>query len=378
MRRRIILAGGGHAHLAVLADWARRPLPGTRRWLVTPARHMAYSGMVPGWMAGLYRAEDLLIDLEPLARRAGAELVLAEVAGLDPAARRLQLPSGAVLDFDLLSLATGGETDCAGLAALGDRLLPVRPLGRFMARWPSFLDCHAGAAGLHVAVLGGGAAGVELALGAAAAMRGLRDARVSLVTAREGFLSGHAPKVRAAALDALARGAVGVHFARATGARDGLVLSGGGLLAADLVIAATGSRAPGWLAQTGLACSAEGFVAVGADLRSLSHGHVLAAGDIAERVDRKLERSGVHAVKAGPVLAANLRAALAGGPLRPYRPRSRTLYLLALGGRRAILSWGGLAAVGGWVWRIKDRIDRGFVRRYTDQQIALSRKGEPS
>ncbi len=132
MTRRVILAGGGHAHLAVLADWAARPLPDTERWLVTSSRHTAYSGMLPGWLAGHYQASDLLIDLAPLAEQAGAKLVIADVAGLDPARQMLNLSSGEEVRFDLLSLATGGETDIARLAALGDRLLPVRPVGTFM------------------------------------------------------------------------------------------------------------------------------------------------------------------------------------------------------------------------------------------------------
>jgi NADH dehydrogenase FAD-containing subunit len=134
MTRRVILAGGGHAHLAVLSDWARRPLPGTRRWLVTSSRYTAYSGMLPGWLAGIYRASELLIDLKPLAENAGAELIVAEVAGLDPDRQTLDLSSDEAMEFDLLSLAIGGETGISTLAALGDRLLSVKPVGAFMGK----------------------------------------------------------------------------------------------------------------------------------------------------------------------------------------------------------------------------------------------------
>ncbi|MFN5903222.1 MAG: hypothetical protein ACK439_09700, partial [Novosphingobium sp.] len=91
---RVVLAGGGHAHLAVLADWAAADLPGTERVLVTRDRLLAYSGMLPGWMAGRFRADELLIDLAPLAEAAGARLVLDDVIGLDAAARQLRLASG--------------------------------------------------------------------------------------------------------------------------------------------------------------------------------------------------------------------------------------------------------------------------------------------
>ena len=219
---------------------------------------------------------------------------------------------------------------------------------------------------VHIAVAGGGAAGVELALGAERAIRRLfKNARISLVTPRDAFLSGHVPEVRTRALVELAKRKIDVHFALAAGAEGGLLLSNGHFLPADCVIAATGSRAPRWLARSGLACNPDGFVAVGADMRSTSHGFVFAAGDIIDRVDRNLERSGVHAVKAGPVLAANLRAALEGSKLRQYQPHRRSMYLLALGDRRAILSWGRIVAVGNWAWRIKDWIDRSFVGRYT-------------
>lgn len=367
MKTRVILAGGGHAHLAVLADWARCPLPDTERWLITSSRYTAYSGMLPGWLAGIYRASELSIDLEPLATKAGATMIVADVVGLDAADKTLTLSSGEEIAFDLLSLATGGETDISSLALLGDRLLPVRPVGTFMERWSSFLEGQALASVISIAVVGGGAAGVELALGAETSIRDLlRNARISLVTPEDAFLAGHSAKVRKLARAELDSRGIAVHLAQAAGTEDGLLLSNGNHIAADLVIAATGSRAPRWLARSGLACNPSGFVAVGADMRSISHCFIFAAGDIIDRVDRSLERSGVHAVKAGPVLAANLRAAIGGKEFSQYQPRSRTLYLLALGNRRAIVSWGRFVATGKWAWRLKDWIDRTFVSRYSD------------
>ncbi|MBN8507129.1 MAG: pyridine nucleotide-disulfide oxidoreductase, partial [Burkholderiales bacterium] len=110
---------------------------------------------------------------------------------------------------------------------------------------------------------------------------------------------------------------------------------------------------------------ARGFIATGPTLQSVSHGDVLAAGDVASRVDAPHPKSGVYAVRAGPPLASNLRARLQGEPLKAYRPQRRTLYLLSCGERRAIAAWGGLGAEGAWVWRWKDRIDRAFIARYT-------------
>jgi hypothetical protein len=48
----------------------------------------------------------------------------------------------------------------------------------------------------------------------------------------------------------------------------------------------------------------------------------------------------------------------------PWDAPVRTLNLLSLGERKAIAAWGPLVAQGGWVWRWKDRIDRGFMARH--------------
>ena len=364
MTQRIILAGGGHAQLAVLADWAQKPLPQTERWLVTASRYTAYSGMLPGWMAGIYRTDDLLIDLQPLAARAGATLLLSEVAALDANARVLTLANGAEMTFDILSLAIGGEAQLAQLARLGDKVLQVRPIDGFMQKWAAMVAGATDGMALKIVVVGGGAAGVELALGAEIALRHrLPGSRVALVAQPGRLLPGHVEAVRQQALDELRRRGIPVHFAQAAGADSTLLLSDGSVLRADCVIAATGSRAPAFLADSGLACTTQGFVSVGADMRSVSHPYILAAGDIVERADRSLSRSGVHAVKGGPVLAANLRALVRGGAMLSYQPGGRTLYLLSTGERRAILSWGPVAFTGRLAWWLKDWIDRRFVAR---------------
>ena len=64
-------------------------------------------------------------------------------------------------------------------------------------------------------------------------------------------------------------------------------------------------------------------------------------------------------------LAANLRAVLAGAEPQPYSPQANTLNLLACGEKYAIASWGGWSAQGKWVWWLKDRIDRGFIQKYS-------------
>ena len=96
-------------------------------------------------------------------------------------------------------------------------------------------------------------------------------------------------------------------------------------------------------------------------MRSVSHPQIFAVGDCTEWPDHPLPKAGVYAVRMGPVLSNNLRAALGQGSLQTYTPQRRYLALLAMGNGHAIGAWGPLAAQGRLAWRWKDHIDRGFV-----------------
>lgn len=364
--KRLVLAGGGHAHLSVLQAFAHERPEGANLLLVTPNRYQYYSGMLPGWMAGHYREQDCRIDLAPWAERAGARLVLGCVTQLDAQARTLHTDAGERFDYDLLSLDVGSQTDCGALQPLGARLLPLKPLDAFYARWPKLMLLAQTTPNFRLAVVGGGAAGVEVALAARQALHALNVlAEVHLVASESSLLAGHAHGVSKRAARHLATAGVHLTGQRGVGGAEGIVLEDGRLLPVHAAIAATGARALPWLAESNLAVDADGFVQVDAQQRSVSHSSVYAAGDTCARIDVALQRSGVHAVRAGPVLAHNLRAQLTGAVLQSYQPRPRSLYLLSCGPQRAIASWGGFSAEGAWVWRWKDRIDRRFVQKFS-------------
>jgi pyridine nucleotide-disulfide oxidoreductase family protein len=364
--KRLILAGSGHAHLVVLRTLSLAPLRDAEVCLATPEGRQAYSGMVPGWLAGHYVRDELEIDVEALSRRANVVLIRDRVEAMDADRRCVALSDGRQLEFDLLSLDTGSEIDTSWLEALDERLLPLRPMSAFMDRWPKVLAAARARPGYRLVIAGAGAAAVELALAVRHALdRERRDAEICLVAPREKLLAGHPDGARRRAEEWLHGAGIVLHDAQAVGLRNGLLLADGTEFPADTVIAATGAAPPSWLRLSRLRLSEQGYAAVDATHRSLSHGNVFAAGDVCARQDRGFARSGVHAVHAGPVLAHNLSVALRGGRLREYHPRARSLYLLAGGPRKAIVSWGRLSAGGAWAWRWKDRIDRRFVERHS-------------
>lgn len=360
--KRLVLAGAGHAHALVLRQWARMPLSGVDVVVVAPEPDAPYSGMVPGWLAGRYRFEDIVIAFPPLARAAGARWLQAEVVAVDASCRRLVLDDGSTLDYDVLSLNVGSTLRPP--TPQHARMLPLRPLALLRRRYEPLLERFVDAGAERpfvVTAVGGGAAAFEGLLGVLQRLRRERpdrELRAGLVTQGRELLPGLSAMARRAALRTLARARVSVRFGAGWG--EDVDRS------SDVVLWATGAEAHDWqrdpLRRDALAVDAAGFVRIDAWLRSVSHPQVFAVGDCASWSCRALPKAGVHAVRMGPTLAHNLRVALGEpGPFATHRPQRQFLALLATGDGRAIATRGCLAAEGAWAWRWKDRIDRRFV-----------------
>ncbi len=360
--RELVLAGGGHAHLGVLRDLARRGVPaGTRVTLLARESEALYSGMLPGLIAGRFTREECVVDLRRLARSAGARFVAAEVTGLDRARGHVLLGDGRPpLRYDLLSLNVGAAPALVPGAA--EHALPLRPFDRFLAGWHALLALAAEARrGLRLLVVGAGAAGFEVALGLRQRLG--EQAEIALLCRGEAPLPRLAPAAQDAAAQVLREAGV-VVVANAAAARvepRAVILADGRSLPCDAAVWVAGAAPPAWLERSGLDLCPRGFVAVDAALRSLNDHRVFAAGDIATVLPHPRERAGVYAVRQGPALAANLRRAVEGRPLVPFRPQRRHLALLATGATRAIAVYDGFVLQGRWALRLKDRIDRRWI-----------------
>jgi len=355
----VMLVGGGHAHVAVLADWIANGVPAKKASLLTPYRHLRYSGMVPGWIAGQYDRDDGLVDLAPLAERAGAQLLLGRCTGIDPEACWIKTGGGQVLEYDVASFDTGGVGQAQALLGSDERLLDIRPIDRFVER----LEEHSNSQ--RIAIVGGGAGGVEVAF----ALRN-RDAsgpkpEITLIAGDDGPLPNFSAGVRRKVARSLRVQGIEVVEENAVLSSGTLQTNSGSLEPIDVIIAALGSGAPDWPVAGGLATDPHGFIVVDANQRSISHKNVFAVGDVAARQEGDVAHSGVHAVMAGPILAQNLRSVLSGSvPRAVYRPRWASLYLLSTGDGSAILSYGPLSAQGSWVAKLKHNIDNRWISQY--------------
>lgn len=368
--KRLILIGGGHSHVEVLRRFGMNPPPDTELVLVSPHADTPYSGMLPGWIAGHYSRAQCHIDLAALCRRSKFRLILTRCVGINTEARLVFCENGAALDFDQVSIDTGGRSPAFDTPGALDHALAVKPVEDFVARWEALCETATGkAAPACVAMVGAGAAGVEVLL--AMQHRLLRlapsnNVRFILVSDTPAILSAHHASVRRKFNAVLRQRGVSIELGcKVESVQPGVLnCAGGRKIHADLMVWATGVSAPLWPRASGLATDSRGFILVDECLQSVSHAALFAAGDIATIRDQPRPKSGVFAVRAGPPLEENLRRALISRPLLRWKPQPRSLALISTGDKQAIASRGSISMRGSWVWRWKDWIDRRFMDRY--------------
>ncbi|MCP4980017.1 MAG: FAD-dependent oxidoreductase, partial [Gammaproteobacteria bacterium] len=372
----LVLVGGGHAHVTVLKRLGMKPVPGLRVTLITRDIHTPYSGMLPGYIGGFYDHDECHIDLGPLARFAGARLYHTEVEGLDTESQLIHAAGRPSVAYDLLSINIGSRPGTIDTPGVHEHALIAKPIDIYLRRWEQLQQRIVSSSGdFHITIVGGGAGGAELALSSQHRLRELLSQNgdnpdrlhFRLLTSSERIMFNHNDGVRR-------------RFERIFGERnidigcnsrvtevtaDSVQTENGESFHSDAVIWVTSASAPSWPREAGLAVDGQGFISVNDDLQSLSHKNIFAAGDIASLPDSR-PKSGVFAVRQGPVLKNNLKAAATGGRLRPYRAQKNFLGLISTGNRYAVASRGDWSYESAWLWKIKDWIDVNFMRKFNE------------
>src|SRR5262245_14986688 len=375
----VVLVGAGNAHLVFVKRFGMRPLPGVAVTLVNEASVIPYSAMVPGHIGGDYTWDEITIDLVRLCRSVGVRFVAGRVTGLDPATRQVTLADRPPLAYDALSFGLGSLPAGVSSPEAGHTDLVMRPLGQLVQKLSGLETQLARGDPLHLVVVGGGASGCELALAIHKRLSHHTQFRMTLLQGGERLLPEFPAKVARLFQQALeGRGVVVRLNARVTGgARGSLVLDSGEQVPLDVALWATNAAPPPVLAGSHLALDAGGFLLVTPTLQTVADPAVFGTGDcVAFPAYPDLARNGVHAVRQGRVLYDNVLAFLQEHPLRPFRPQRRCLSLLNTSDGDAVLSYGPLAWKGRWARRLKDRIDRAWVEKFTVFPAMNGQEGE--
>ena len=376
----LVLVGGGHSHVTVLKRFGMRPEPGVRLTLICRDTHAPYSGMLPGMIAGHYGFDDAHIDLGPLSRFASARFLHDEVIGIDRTNRRLLCRGRPPVAYDVLAIDIGSAPLVRDVEGAAGAVVSVKPIDGFARKWTRMKErILAQPSRSVIAVVGGGAGGVEILLALQHCLRcellriGRTDEHLEyrLYTRDGEILPSHNRRVQRKFRRVLAeRGVIvrpgsGVVRVEKNG-RTRLIFDRGDPAEVDEALWVTTAGAQRWPGEGGLEVDEHGFIRVNDTLQSTNDPDVFASGDVAAVVGHPRPKAGVFAVRQGPPLEQNLRRRLRGESLRPFHPQRHFLSLVSTGDRYAVASRSFWSLEGGWVWRWKDWIDRRFMRKYND------------
>lgn len=370
----IVLLGIGHTNAHVLRMWKMHPIRDARLTCISDFTIATYSGMVPGVLAGQYPRNRMEIDLARLCAAAGARLIVDQVTGINLPDRQLLFETRPPVIFDALSIGIGSIPNCDDVILKSDNCLTIKPMQTLIERLDKRLkdlkDSISQRA-LHIAIVGGGAGGVEVALCLPARIRrllGKQPFELMLVNSHKEIVKDVIPATRRRLLKQLENRGVQLELGhRVTQVtNDQLSLDDGRSFPADLVLWATSATASPLLSQLQLPTDDRGFLLTKPTLQSTAHDRVFAVGDTGTIKSFPTVKSGVYAVRQGEYLWRNLEHLLLNQPLENYRPQSSFLKLFNTGDGRAIGEYKAMSFVGAWCWKLKNRIDSRFMDKYQD------------
>lgn len=367
MPRRLVLAGGGHAHMMTLANLHRFREKGFEVSVVQPSPYHYYSGMGPGMLGGTYSPEEIRFATRHVVEKQDCNFRLDRVSAIKPEERLVLLESGDSIAYDVLSLNIGSSVprDLADTNA-SDAIFTVKPIERLMQARQRILELGRERP-LSVAVIGGGPSGVEIAgnVWGLAADNGLQPVTIRIF-ARSPIMSGFPGKIRHKAIKSLqSRGIDIVELSEVTAIRkNGIELDSRKNYQADLIFVATGVHPSPVIAESGLPTGPDGGLLVNSHLQCVSHPEIFGGGDCIYFKDQPLDKVGVYAVRQNPVLLHNLMAALEGRELHPFDPGGDYLLIFNLGDKTGILRKKCLLFNGRSAFRIKNFIDRRFMKKF--------------
>lgn len=365
MGKHLVLVGGGHAHMTVLSKLDDYIGKGHRVTLVSPSAYHYYSGMGPGLLGKTYEPGEIRFHIKKMAEDRGATFVEDKVLRIEADARKLFLARGETVTYDICSFNTGSGVPMEGIAAAGERVIPVKPIINLLkARAAIIRELSRGVP--RIVVVGGGAAGVEISANLWRLITRQGGSPDIVLVGGERLLQGFPGKVRNLALTSLASRDIRVREGvRVSSVGDGdIQLSDGSGLPYDFAFVAVGVRPSSLFRDSRLPVGTDGGLLVNRHLQSVAYPELFGGGDCINLQGEELAKVGVYAVRQNPILYQNLMAALEGGSMERFETGGSYLLILNMGDGKGILAKNGLIWGGRAAFWLKDYIDRRFMRRF--------------
>ncbi|WP_339132581.1 MAG: FAD-dependent oxidoreductase [Candidatus Electrothrix sp. GW3-4] len=366
MSKRLVIAGGGHAHMLTLAHLEDFVAKGFEVTVIGPDSHHYYSGMGPGMLGGTYRPEEIRFATQQLVENKGGLFIQAKVTGIQPLERAVRLSSGEEVPYDVLSCNLGSQVPADLIKGPLEDIFLVKPIERLFKARQRILELGAKQR-IRIAVVGGGPSAVEIAgnIWRLGQEPGMQEPAITVFAGRS-LMPHHSPGVRQRAVASLAARSIKViSNTRVQQIHQRQLFDSEGITHKfDIIFVAVGVQPNRLIGESGIPTGPQGGMLVNRYLQSIKHTRIFGGGDCIDFQDRPLDKVGVYAVRQNPILRHNLMAALTGERMQAFAPGGKYLLIFNLGDGTGILSKWSMVLGGRLAFFIKDWIDRRFMRTF--------------
>ena len=363
---RVVFVGGGHAHLYSLKHARLLIREGAEVTVIGPDQYHYYSGMSPGMLSGIYKPDDVRVDIQRLTQTNGARFIKGHVTGIDPLKQTLFIDNGENLEYDIVSFNLGSYVPADLIKGAEEESYPIKPIVNLELLRQTILSKIATSIP-RILIVGTGPAGVEVAgnIWRLVNQHGSK-AEIILAGAEASLLSRLPSKAGIYAQESLVQREITIHSRCLISSMDNGIArtQGGKEIAYNIAVLATGIRPSQVFDYSIIETDTNGSLVVNAYLQSISYPNIFGGGDCITFQNMPLDMVGVYAVRQAPIILHNIWASLRGSSLKEFAPQKRYLQIINLGNGNGILVHGSLVLKGQWAFRLKDLIDRRFISQF--------------
>lgn len=354
--KKIVLAGGGHGHINILKEIIKKPIPNCEITLITDFRRQYYSGMLPGFIEGIYTEDEISFNVPELCSRAGVEYVEDKIISIDKDNNTIQTENG-IHTADIISINLGSLSNITFPIDSDDVCLvkPIkttvdakRDIEEKIKRDPNFKK---------LVFVGGGASGIELALAFNAAFNNLEIDIITCGEILQNFNNASKKKFYKLFEE---KGINIIKHEYVKEIKDHKVLTENHEYDFDYAFITAGFRGPN-VEFKSYETLDKNYLLVNDNLTASETS--VAMGDTATlKCYRDMPKAGVFAIREAPILYKNLLKMINGeSDYLNYKPQLKYLQIINCGDKKAIANYGNISFYGKFAWKIKDKIDRDYM-----------------
>jgi NADH dehydrogenase FAD-containing subunit len=367
MAKNLVLAGGGHAHMMLLANLDKFRGSGHQVTVIQPSAYHYYSGMGPGMLSTHYSPAEIRFNTRFVVERRGARFIKAKVTAIEADKNRVLTDSGEIIPYDVLSCNVGSFVPFSPIKGNDKNVFSAKPIERLLEAQQKILSrCNGNS--ISVAVVGGGPAAVEIAGNVHHLIRttGCRNVDIRLFSGTK-LMAGHSGSIQRIIRKIFHRRHIAIDESSgyADSICDGVItFENGRRFSPDIIFLATGVKPSPLFADSDLGTGPDGGLLVNEFLQCVDYDNIFGGGDCIYFSPDPLDKVGVYAVRENPVLLHNVASALNGSPLRKFEPGGKYLLIFNLGEKLGALQKGPIVWGGKSAFFIKNYIDKKFMERF--------------